>query len=154
VSNILQAAQLDELLQRDDLPDDVRQRLAYVAGNLRQGVSQEITPPNIPIDEPIPGRHARADEARASSPTGDLPRSDRAPAPAPEEIVPPHEFGEVMSITRARSGQPPPGYTSVGDLNPDNGGIGAGRAVDVEAMAGSRNAPPPMLDVEAALPAL
>lgn len=151
MSNILQANQLEELLGRDDLPEDVRQRLAFVSQNLRQGNVYEIIPPNIPVDEPIPGRHALADQARAASPTGDLPRSDRAPVPAPEEVVPPHEFGEVMSITRARTTQAPPGYTSVGDLNPDQGG-GGGR--DLEAMAGQRSAPPPQLGVEAALPSI
>lgn len=143
MSSLLQAAMIDELLeeQGEELPAAVRERMAGIAEALRSRRRDELNPPNIPVDEPIPGTHPRADEARALSPTGDLPRSDRTPAPAPEEIVPPHEF--VTATTRRRRS------SVMEDLTPDEGA-----PVLAEGGGWQRSQPPPQVPVERALPGL
>lgn len=147
MSNIFveHAAEIDALLEETDVSDDVRERLEFIAEQLRLGRDlQEIIPPNIRVDEPIPGRHRLADAARAQSPTGDLPRTDITPPPPPEEQVPPHAFAKPGRAQRA----------SVADLNPgQDADVAEGIRMEQALVAeGARRFHPPLPDVERALP--
>jgi hypothetical protein len=143
--NLEQAAELEDLLAEEEVSDEARERLAAMVETLRSGrIFEELVPPNIRIDEPIPGHHKKADEARAASPTGDLPRTDISPAPAPEEILPPHEFARPVRVKRA----------SVADLNPELGAEAQEGVLHEKAMvaAGARRFHPALPDVEKAMP--
>lgn len=144
MSNLTQAALIEELLEERgaELAPDLRERMAEIAQGLRTNRRDEVTPPNIPVDEPIPGAHPGADRARAMSSTGDLPRTDRAAPVPPEEQVPTHEFAKTVKRTRP----------SVADFNPVPDAplaneLGSGPA----AAAAGRHAIPSLPTVEHAL---
>src|SRR6266516_1386232 len=132
-----QAFEIQQLLEDYELPQEARERLAELQRDLLVGRIDEMVPPNIPIDEPIPGRHRQADAARAESATGDLPRSDRAPAMPPEEIRAPHAFATPVKAMRE---------TLIGEMNEEGPSAfpNAGRASPgaVERITGSYKFPP------------
>jgi hypothetical protein len=107
----VQALEIETMLeeQGDLLPEEVRGRLDSLLDAIRYGRRDEMIPPNIPVDEPIPGQHPGADEARAASPTGDLPRTDREAPKPPEEMIAPHAFAKPTPVRKP----------SVADLNPE-----------------------------------
>src|SRR4051812_26964997 len=111
MANLTQAMLIEELLEErgEELAPEVRERMGLIADQLRTNRRDEIVPPNIRVDEPIPGAHPKADAARAESATGDLPRSDVTAAVPPEEMVPTHAFSK--SVARSRP--------SVADFNPE-----------------------------------
>jgi hypothetical protein len=141
--NLQQAQELEALLVEEELSDDARQRLAAVVEQLRLGRQiDEPIPLNIRIDEPIPGHHKAADAARAASPTGDLPRTDISPAPAPAELMATHEFAK------------PAPRATVASLNPEletaaEEGVAHERAMVAQ---GARRFHPQLPDVERAMP--
>lgn len=136
------AEELETLLAEGDFSPEVRERLSFIAEQLRLGrMLEEIVPPNIRIDEPIPGHHKAADAARAQSPTGDLPRTDIAAPKPPEEMVPTHAFSKVVRRQRP----------SVADLNP-SAGDDAGQVEKSFAAAGVARRMPALPDVEHAVP--
>lgn len=141
------AADIEAMLaEHDELSPEVRERLSFIAEQLRLGrMLEEIIPPNIRVDEPIPGHHKAADEARAASPTGDLPRTDITPPPPPELVVAPHAFGRAVRTARP----------SVADLNPDLGGgeeAAAAHERQLVAAGQARRFHPALPDVEKAIP--
>jgi hypothetical protein len=141
--NLQQAQELETLLAEEELSQEARQRLSLMIEQLRLGrMVDEAVPPNIRVDEPIPGHHKAADEARAASPTGDLPRTDIAPAPPPSELVATHEFAAAVP------------RSSVATFNPEVEAAAAeGVAHEQTMMAqGARRFHPQLPDVERAMP--
>lgn len=95
---------IEALLADDDvvMSDDQRAQMEASLRLLRTGSAEEIAPPNIPSNEPIPGQDPKADALRAASETGDLPRPEQeimpslqpvaqqlAPQPQPEPVATP-----------------------------------------------------------------
>jgi hypothetical protein len=140
-----QAEELETLLAEEELSADARERLQEMVDQLRLGrLLEELIPPNIRSDEPIPGHHKGADAARAQSPTGDLPRTDIAAPKPPEEMKATHQFARPVRRSRP----------SVADLNPgQDAEAAAGEAHDRALVTqGARRFHPQLPDVESAMP--
>lgn len=58
-----------------EIPDAKRAELENAVRLIESGASEEIHPPNIPSDEPIPGHDVEADARRAEN-NGNYPRPD------------------------------------------------------------------------------
>lgn len=141
-THLRHAQDIEALLASNDLSPEVRERLSFIAEQLRLGkMLEEIVPPNIRVDEPIPGHLKAADAARQTSPTGDLPRTDITPAPPPELVVAPHAFGREVDRQRP----------SVAALNASVGDD-AGAVEQSFAAAGLARKMPVLPDVEHAIP--